>query len=149
MPASRYKANLARHSNSCAWPHSPRPAQRHDAAGMSTSSTLFIQAMDLGIVVPMMIVAAVQLLQRRPFGYLLTSTAIVKFVTMGLALDAMIAGQYLAGVPMAPAEIVIFPLISVISIGMAVIVLRAVRQEDATQNEFAGGGARSSTASKG
>jgi hypothetical protein len=111
------------------------PAQLNGTTpiGLSTSTTLFIQAMDLGVVVPMMILAAVQLLQRRQFGYLLTSVAILKFVTMGLALDAMILGQYLAGVPMSVAEIVIFPIISVVAIVMAAIVLRAVRQEDATQ----------------
>jgi hypothetical protein len=98
--------------------------------GMSTSTTLFIQAMDLGVVVPMMVLAAVQLLQRRPFGYLLTAVAIMKFVTMGLALDAMIVGQYLAGVPMTVAEIVIFPIISLVAIVMAVIVLKAARQEE-------------------
>jgi hypothetical protein len=96
-------------------------------AGMSTSTTLFIQVLDLGVIVPMMLLAAVQLLRRRPFGYLLTSVAILKFVTMGLALDAMILGQYFAGVPMSAAEIVIFPLISAVSIGMAFLVLRAVR----------------------
>ncbi len=98
--------------------------------GMSTSTTLFIQAMDLAVVVPMMIVAAIQLLQRRPFGYLLTSVAILKFVTMGLALDAMIVGQYLAGVPMTVAEIVIFPIISLVAIVMAAVVLKAARQDD-------------------
>jgi hypothetical protein len=94
--------------------------------GMSTSTTLFIQVMDLGIIVPMMVVAAVQLLQRRPFGYLLTAVAILKFVTMGLALDAMILGQYLAGVPLAVVEAAIFALISAVAIAMAVVVLQAV-----------------------
>lgn len=97
--------------------------------GLSTSSTLFIQTMDLGILVPMMVLAAVQLLQRRPLGYLLTAVAILKFVTMGLALDAMIAGQYLAGVPMSIVEVAIFAAISLVAIGMAVVVLRAVQQE--------------------
>jgi hypothetical protein len=102
-------------------------------AGLSTSTTMFIQVLDLGVVVPMMILAAVLLLQRKPFGYLLTSVAILKFVTMGLAIDAMVLGQYLAGIPMSWAEAAIFLLISAIAIGMAVIVLRAVREEDALQ----------------
>jgi hypothetical protein len=95
--------------------------------GMSTSTTLFIQVMDLGIIVPMMILAGVQLLRRRPIGYLLTGVGILKFMTMGLALDAMILGQYLAGVPLSVAEAAIFILISAVSAGMAVVVLRAVR----------------------
>jgi hypothetical protein len=72
--------------------------------------------------------AAVQLLRRQPFGYLLTSVALIKFVTMGLALDAMIVGQYLAGISMSAAEAAIFPIISIVSIAMAVIVLRAVQK---------------------
>jgi hypothetical protein len=94
---------------------------------------MFIQALDLGVIVPMMILAAVQLLRRRPFGYLLTSVALLKFVTMGLALDAMIVGQYLAGIPMAPAEAAIFAVISLVSIAMAVIVLRSVRKQSASE----------------
>jgi hypothetical protein len=101
--------------------------------GLSTSTTMFIQALDLGVIVPMMILAAVQLLRRRPFGYLLTSVALLKFVTMGLALDAMIVGQYLAGIPMAPAEAAIFAVISLVSIAMAVIVLRSVRKQSASE----------------
>ena len=53
----------------------------------------------------------------------------MKFVTDGLALDAMILGQYFAGVPMTVAEMVIFPLISLVAIVMAVIVLKAARQQ--------------------
>jgi hypothetical protein len=97
--------------------------------GLSTNNTLFIQVLDLGVIVPMMVIAAVQLLQRQAFGYLLTSVAIMKFVTMGLALDAMILGQYLAGVPMSMVEVVIFGAISVVAIGMAVVVLRAIHAE--------------------
>jgi hypothetical protein len=102
-------------------------------AGLSTSTTMFIQALDLGVIVPMMILAAVQLLRRRPFGYLLTSVALLKFVTMGLALDAMIAGQYLAGISMSAAEVAIFPIISLVSIAMAMIVLRAVRKPSVSE----------------
>lgn len=98
--------------------------------GLSTSTTLFIQALDLGIIVPVMILAGVQLLQRRPFGYLLTSVALLKFATMGIALDAMIVNQYLAGVPLSVAEVAIFSLISIVAVVMAVIDLRAVQPVD-------------------
>jgi hypothetical protein len=113
-----------------AWLGRILPAQWNGTTpvGLSTNSTLFIQALDLGVLVPMMVVAAVQLLQRQAFGYLLTSVAIMKFVTMGLALDAMIIGQYLAGVPMSLVEVLIFAAISLVAIGMAVVVLRAIHE---------------------
>ncbi len=95
-------------------------------AGLSSSTTLFIQALDLGIIVPLMVLSAVLLLRRRPAGYLLTSVAILKFVTMGLAIVAMIIGQWLAGISMDAAEVVIFPLITGVALYLAIVILRAI-----------------------
>jgi hypothetical protein len=96
--------------------------------GLSSNTTLFIQVMDLGLIVPLMIVSAVTLLQRKPLGYLLSSVALIKFVTMGLALVAMIIGQALAGVQMAPAEVVIFPVLALAGLIMAVLMLRDLHE---------------------
>ncbi|NPV08304.1 MAG: hypothetical protein HPY83_10145 [Anaerolineae bacterium] len=96
--------------------------------GLATNTTLFIQVLDLGLVVPLAFLAGVLLLRRRPLGYLLTSVALIKFVTMGLALVAMIVGQAVAGVPMAAAEVVVFPLIAGTGIVMAYLLLRNVQE---------------------
>ena len=97
--------------------------------GLFTNTTLYIQVMDLGILVPLMLLAGVQLLRRRPLGYLLGSVAMIKFATFGLALVAMIVGQWLAGVPMAVAEVVIFPTLALAAIVLAALLLRGVHED--------------------
>jgi hypothetical protein len=106
------------------------PAQLSGATpfGLATSTTLFIQVLDLGVIVPSMFLAAILLLQRRPFGYLLAAVMMIKFMTMGLALVAMIIGQWLAGVPMATAEVVIFCGLAVVGLAMTAILLRSLRE---------------------
>lgn len=80
--------------------------------GLEHYTTLVIQGMDLGFIVPIAILSGILLIKREPFGYLITSVVIMKGITMGTALTAMILGQAYAGVKMSLAEIVIFPVIS-------------------------------------
>ncbi len=54
------------------------------------STTLTVQAMDLGIVVPIAILTAVLLWRSKPWGYLLASALAVKGVTMAAAICAML-----------------------------------------------------------
>jgi hypothetical protein len=91
--------------------------------GLGSNTTLFIQVLDLGLVVPVMFLAGVLLLKKHPLGYLLASVGLIKFTTMGIALVAMIIGQWLAGVPMAPAEVVIFPIIALAALAMTFVLL--------------------------
>jgi hypothetical protein len=113
-----------------AWTGRIMPALLTGAApvGLESNTTLFIQAMDLGLLVPLMILSAVTLLQRKPLGYLLSSVALIKFATMGLALVAMIIGQALAGVSMSVAEAVIFSVLALAGIIMAVLLMRDLRE---------------------
>lgn len=106
------------------------PAQLAGAApvGLGSNTTLYIQVLDLGLIVPVMVLAGVSLLRRRPLGYLLASVGLIKFVTMGTALMAMILGQWLAGVPMAAAEVAIFPIMVLAGITMAFLLLRDLRE---------------------
>ncbi|KRQ87615.1 hypothetical protein ABG79_00416 [Caloramator mitchellensis] len=76
-------------------------------------TTLVIQAMDLGFIVPVSIIAGLLLLKQKPFGYLLTSIMIIKGLTMGTALTAMIIGQIMAGVAVPLPVIVIFPFLNI------------------------------------
>jgi uncharacterized membrane protein YdcZ (DUF606 family) len=59
-------------------------------------------------------------------GFLLASTVLIKFFTMGTAVPAMVVGQLLAGVSMSIFEIVGFPILTLIGIGMTVVLLRNV-----------------------
>ncbi len=96
--------------------------------GLASNTTLYIQVMDLGLIVPVMALAGTLLLRRRPLGYLLASVGLIKLTTMGLALIAMIIGQALAGVEMAIGEVVIFPSLALAGIAFTVVMLRSLRE---------------------
>jgi hypothetical protein len=100
--------------------------------GLATNATLYIQVLDLGVIVPVMFLAGVLLLKREPVGYLLTSVAMIKFMTMGIALVAMIIGQALTGIPMATAEVVIFSGFAVAGLARTTILLRDLRESGAS-----------------
>jgi hypothetical protein len=96
-------------------------------ATLESYTTMVIQAMDLGLIVPAAMLSAVLLLRRAPFGYLLSSIVLVKGFTLGAAVSAMALGIMLAGVPVSPVELVLFPVITVIDIGLTVLMLRSLR----------------------
>jgi hypothetical protein len=96
--------------------------------GLESYTTLVIQALDLGLIVPTAFVAGVLLLQRKPFGYLLAAVLLIKAFTMSAALIAMIIGQLMVGVPVGTAPIVIFSTIAVVDSVLMVLTLRAVRE---------------------
>ena len=87
---------------------------------------MFIQAMDLVLVVPACVLGAVLLLRCSAWGYLLASVAIMKFVTMGTAVSLMGLNMARAGVPVSAAELVIFPAITLVNLVLAVLLLRNV-----------------------
>lgn len=96
--------------------------------GLLTNTTLFIQVMDLGLIVPLMVLAGALLLRRQPLGYLLASVALIKFMTMGIALVAMIAGQLLAGDVVPLVEAAIFVVMAAVGICMAVLLMCDLRE---------------------
>lgn len=53
-------------------------------------TTLVVQALDLGIVVPLAIATAVLVWRRRPLGYLLAAVVVVKGLAMAVAISAMV-----------------------------------------------------------
>lgn len=93
-------------------------------AGLDSYSTLFVQAGDLGLVVPLALLAGVLLLRRRPVGYLLAGVLLVKGATLGLALVAMIVSLAVAGVAIAAGEAVFFVTVAIVC-GAATIHLLA------------------------
>jgi hypothetical protein len=98
-------------------------------AGLEHYTTLVIQAMDLGFIVPVAITSGVLLLMRRPFGYLLSSVVIMKGFTMGAALSAMIIGQALAGVHMTLTEVIMFPAVSLVIAYCLVLILKSIHEK--------------------
>ncbi|NLG98194.1 MAG: hypothetical protein GX491_12605 [Chloroflexi bacterium] len=94
---------------------------------LENTTTLVIQAMDLGLIVPVAFLSAVLLLKRSPWGYLLASVAVMKLMTMGMAVSAMGINMALNGVPDSPAIIIIFLLLTLANLVMAVLLLRSVQ----------------------
>ena len=90
-------------------------------------TSMFIQAMDLALIVPLCVLAAILLLRRSPWGYLLASVAVLKFVTMGLAVSLMGLNQAQVGAPVSAVELVVFPIITLLNLALAVLLLRNVR----------------------
>jgi hypothetical protein len=99
-------------------------------AQLESTTTLVIQVLDLGIIVPVAFLSGVLLLRRVPLGYLLAATVLIKFLTLGAAVTAMVVGQLLAGVPLGIGDVAGFPILTLIGIGMTIMLLRNV--SDAT-----------------
>jgi len=89
-------------------------------------TTLTIQAMDLGFVVPTTILAGVLLIKRKPFGYLLASVMIIKEVTLVIAIIAMIIGQIYSGVYVPLMQIIMFSIFNLILIYFVILIMRNI-----------------------
>ena len=95
--------------------------------GLESAITMVIQAIDLGIIVPTAFITASLLIKKQAWGYALSSVLLLKILTMGAALIAMIICQVLAGVEVDPVTSIIFVLISISGIIFGIIALRSIR----------------------
>ena len=95
--------------------------------GLESAITMVIQALDLGVIVPTSLVTATLLLRKQPWGYALSSVMLLKILTMGTALIAMIINQIIDGLQVDPVTSVIFVLISISGIIFGIIALRNIR----------------------
>jgi hypothetical protein len=100
-------------------------------AVLESYTTLVISVLDVGVVAPTAILAAVLLSRRSPWGYLLAAVLLVKGFTMGLAVTAMVIGQLLAGVKMSAVEIIMFPVLTLFIIYMTARMLGSLRSQPA------------------
>lgn len=101
--------------------------------GLESYNTLVIQAMDLGIIVPLSFLAGVLLLKQNAWGYLLASVVLIQGFTLSTAVSAMIVGQLIAGVSVSIVEIIIFPVLTLIGIGLALLLLINVKPSPVVQ----------------
>ncbi|HET9907763.1 MAG TPA: hypothetical protein VFQ23_14020 [Anaerolineales bacterium] len=95
--------------------------------GLESAITMVIQALDLGVIVPTSFITATLLFRKLPWGYALSSVLLLKILTMGAALIAMIIAQRLAGVPIDPITSTIFIIISLSGITLGIISLKNIR----------------------
>lgn len=92
--------------------------------GLEHYTTLVIQGMDLGIVVPAAFLSGILLIKKKPFGYLLSSVIIIKAITLLSSISAMIINQAINNVNMGIVEMLMFPLFNIIAIICLVILLK-------------------------
>ncbi|WML42879.1 hypothetical protein [Neobacillus sp. PS3-40] len=108
----------------------PTLTQNVPPVGIDHYTTLVIQAMDLGFVIPAGIWAGILFLKRRPLGYLLGSVLIVKFITLLTALTAMIIRQMVAGIQVGFSEIFIVVLINLLVIYCLVLIMKNSKEPE-------------------
>lgn len=94
----------------------PTITQGETPVGLEHYTTLVIQGMDLGIIVPVAILSATLLLKRKPMGYVITSVVLVKGFTMLLAISGMMINMMIHDVPMEIIPTIIFFLLALVSI---------------------------------
>jgi hypothetical protein len=92
-------------------------------------TSMFIQVMDLGIIVPLCVLAATLLLHRNPWGYLLASVGLMKFLTMGIAVTLMGLNMVRVGVPVNTGLLVIFLSLALINLLMVVLLLTNINEK--------------------
>lgn len=97
--------------------------------GLESAVTMVIQALDLGVIVPTSFITASLLIRKQAWGFALSTVLLLKILTMGAALIAMIIGQVLAGVPVDIVVSVIFVIISVSGIFLGIVTLGNIREE--------------------
>lgn len=93
---------------------------------LNNVTSMFIQAMDLGIIVPLCVLSGVLLLRRSVWGYLLASVSMMKFLTLGLAVSVMGFNMALVGVPTSIVELIVFPTITVLNAVMTSSLLKNI-----------------------
>ncbi len=99
-------------------------------------TSMFIQAMDLGIVVPLCVLAGALLLRRDPWGYLLASISLLKFLTMGTAVSLMGLNMARVGVPVNPGMVAVFLGIALVNLVMVVLLLKNIKEKEAVPDSM-------------
>lgn len=95
-------------------------------------TTMVVQALDLGLIVPLCLWTAVTTWRRRPVGYLLSALLVVKGFAMAAAIVAMLLSAWaIEGTPELPALIVFSLFAAMLSwLGLRMYTAAAPRMED-------------------
>ncbi len=93
---------------------------------LENATTLVIQVLDLGIIVPLCFLAGILLLRHSAWGYLLASVTVMKMLTLGAAVSVMGVNMALSGVATSPVELLVFPALTLINLVLALLLLKNV-----------------------
>ena len=110
-----------------AWQGRIAPTLFQDQVPLLESVTsMFIQAMDLGLIVPLCVLSGILLLRRNAWGYLLASVGMIEFLTMGIAVSLMGLNTARVGVPVSAVELGIFPIIARVNLVIVGLLLENI-----------------------
>lgn len=104
------------------------PLMQNRTPILENTTTLVIQTLDLALIVPLTVSAGVLLLRKSPWGYMLTSIALLKGITLGLGVSAMAINMAQRGVPESLDIMVPFLIITLLNLICAIVLLRNVKE---------------------
>lgn len=91
-------------------------------------TTLVIQAVDLGFVLPAGILGGILIIKRDAFGYVLASVIIIKEAALLILIISMIIGQILAGIKVGTSELIMFPLFTLVVLYCMYLIMKNVKE---------------------
>ncbi len=98
-------------------------------AELGSYTTLVIQVLDLGVILPAAVLGGYYLLKRAPLGYLLASVVCIKGLTLGTAVSVMGIAMLRAGIEEASlGQVIGFVAITLIGAGMTFLLLRSLSE---------------------
>jgi hypothetical protein len=100
--------------------------------GIEHYTTLVIQALDLGFVIPTGFLAGILLIKRNPLGYLLAAIMTLKELTLVTALTAMIILQIQAGISINSVVIILIILINCLILYITFLLMKNVIEGSGT-----------------
>jgi hypothetical protein len=95
--------------------------------GLEHYTTLVIQAMDLGFIVPATLLSGILLIKKKAMGYLLSSVIIFKAITLLSSITAMIINQAINKVDSSPIEIIVFSTFNALAIIALILLLKNIK----------------------
>ena len=97
-------------------------------AALENTTTRVIQAMDLALIAPLAILSGILLLRGSAWGYLLASVAVLKGLTMALAVSAMAINMVLQGVPDSLGIMIPFLVLTALNLVAAIYLLMNISE---------------------
>ncbi|WP_234121540.1 hypothetical protein [Clostridium hydrogenum] len=94
--------------------------------GLEHYTTLVIQGMDLGFVVPFAILSGILLIRENNYGYLMSSIIIIKGFSMFTTITVMMISMMLSGVAVSLIEIIIFSIANLVCVYLFIILLKSI-----------------------
>jgi hypothetical protein len=103
------------------------PLLQNQVPALENTTTLVIQFMDLGLIVPLAVLAGFLLLRKSAWGYLLASVMLTKGVTLGLGVSAMAINMAMQGVPDSLGIMIPFLVITIANLVMVMILFKNIK----------------------